>query len=370
MMKKSSAIIVSSLLLLTGCSSQMEFGQVSSAIRDSQDMQSEEGVEAESDNSLDADSETCDPWNEEIFASTPPNFEILEPRADERAADIEKVVEVFGVRLLALEGVTDRDLLLSANVLAQWIDNDEDGVPDNKLVQSELQRQKSRMILGVVFDESIAPWHMDKQRYLENEDAPTFGLDVTTINHARYGLEPSSYSDDWQRYDPVRAPDAATEETLHLITNVGFAGVYPADFWNGMRGTPEFASEVYGCYVARQEGNSLEGASRLTMAMDKARGGFFADIPDEYPDGAWYTRYDECEYDCFVDEYIHWAAITEAGLMEGRVIGIPRTRDGDGDEWSIETPEELRKLDPEIYELLNEPEFNFPKVAPDGTYRS
>ena len=55
MMKKSSAIIVSSLLLLTGCSSQMEFGQVSSAIRDSQDMQSEDGVEAESEHSLDVD---------------------------------------------------------------------------------------------------------------------------------------------------------------------------------------------------------------------------------------------------------------------------------------------------------------------------
>ena len=55
MTKKSSAIIVSSLLLLAGCSSQMEFGQVSSAIRDSQDMQSEDEVEAESENTLDVD---------------------------------------------------------------------------------------------------------------------------------------------------------------------------------------------------------------------------------------------------------------------------------------------------------------------------
>ncbi len=312
----------------------------------------------------------CDPWDQEIFASTAPNFEILTPRSDERAADIEKVVEVFGVRLMALEGVTDRDLLLSANVLAQWIDNDEDGVPDNKMVQSELQRQKSRMVLGVVFEESIGPWHMEKQRYLEDENAPIFGLDVTTINHSRFGLEPSSYSDDWQRYDPVRAPDAATEETLHLVTHVGFAGVYPADFWHALPGVPEFASQTYRCYVEEKERFGPEGASRLTMAMDKARGGFFADIPDQYPDGAWYTRYDECDYACFVDEYVHWAAITNAGLMEGRVIGTPRTRESDGDEWSIETQEQLRELDPQIYELLNDPEFNFPKVAPDGTYRN
>ena len=63
MMKKISAIIVSSLLLLTGCSSQMEFGQVSSAIRDSQDMQSEDGVEAESENYLDVD------WSENRLSS-------------------------------------------------------------------------------------------------------------------------------------------------------------------------------------------------------------------------------------------------------------------------------------------------------------
>jgi hypothetical protein len=55
MIKKMSMIVVSSVLLLTGCSSEMEFGEVSSAIRDSQDMQSEEVVEAESEDALDVD---------------------------------------------------------------------------------------------------------------------------------------------------------------------------------------------------------------------------------------------------------------------------------------------------------------------------
>ena len=55
MIKKMSTIVVSSLLLLTGCSGEMEFGEVSSAIRDSQDMQSEEVVEAESEDALNVD---------------------------------------------------------------------------------------------------------------------------------------------------------------------------------------------------------------------------------------------------------------------------------------------------------------------------
>lgn len=320
-------------------------------------------------NSSDGD---CSDWSEQVFVTEVPDFRILAPRVDESAADIQKVVEVFGIRVLALEGVTDRDLLLVANVLAQWIDNDEDGFPDNKKVQSELARQNSRMILGVDFDASIAPWHMTKQQFLDNEHAPTYGLDVTTINHSRFGLEPSDYTSEWQRFEPNRAPDATTEETLHLITDVGFAGVYPAAFWPGLDAgeAPEFASNAYKCHVESRKSQGLENGSRLTTAMDVARGGFFASIPNQYPDSAWYTRYDECEYACLVSEYVHWAAITRAGMMEGRVTGVPRTRETNGDEWGIETLEELMQVDKNVFELLNEPEFAFPSVAPDGTYRN
>lgn len=348
------AATAASVLVLSGCSS------LADEASDLFDLDANEFSE-----------EQCqsDEWSEEIFETTPPDFQIITPRDDEVAADIVKVIEVFGIRLMALEGVTDRDLVLSANVLAQWIDNDEDGQPDNPMVQSELQRQNSRMILGVIFDESIGPWHEEKQQFLDDEDAPTFGLDVATINHSRFGLEPSPYSDDWQRSEDTRAPDAATEETLHMITNVGFSGVYPADFWNGTEGTPEFASLVYNCFVEEREGKGLEGASRLTTAMDNARGGFFDEIPDQYPAGAWFTRYD-CDYSCLVDEYVHWAAITRAGMMEGRVTGIPRDRDGEGDEWAIETAQELMERDPKVYEILDRSEFNFPSVAPDGSYRN
>lgn len=360
------ATSVVSLLVLAGCASlsDEDVEQLGQTASDSY----------ESDQSNESDAPECkgDTWSEEIFETAPPDFQILTPRDDEVAADIEKVIEVFGIRLMALEGVTDRDLVLSANVLAQWIDNDEDGQPDNPMVQSELQRQNSRMILGVGFEESIGPWHQEQQQFLDYGDAPTFGLDVATINHSRFGLEPSPYSTDWQRFEPIRAADAATEETLHMITNVGFSGVYPADFWNGefAEGTPEFASQVYKCYVDERKGKGLEGASRLTTAMDNARGGFFAEIPDQYPAGAWYTRYSECEYHCLVDEYVHWAAITRAGMMEGRVTGIPRNREGQGDEWAIETAEELEQIDPQVHELLNHSEFNFPSVAPDGSYRN
>lgn len=104
--------------------------------------------------------------------------------------------------------------------------------------------------------------------------------------------------------------------------------------------------------------------------MDTARGGFNEEIPEQYPSEAWYTRYDECEYSCLAAEYLHWAGITRAGMMEGRVTGMARNRNGEGDEWSLETAEALRRSDPAISELLDRADINFPSVAPDGTYRN
>ena len=122
-----------------------------------------------------------------------PLTEIELPTENEKSALIDKTITVFGIKVFALEGVTDRDLKLVANVLAQWIDNDEDGTPDNPAVLAEIVRQKSRMILGVTFGQ-IGPWHENSQRMLKYVHAPTYGLYVTTINHNWYGLPLIEYS--------------------------------------------------------------------------------------------------------------------------------------------------------------------------------
>ena len=84
--------------------------------------------------------------------------------------------------------------------------------------------------------------------------------------------------------EPTSAPDAATEETFHLMTDIGFAGVYPAEFWPAFEtdfpekvfmfftGAGGSASQVYQCYVSQQEGEGLEGASILTSAMGHRSG--------------------------------------------------------------------------------------------------
>ena len=70
----------------------------------------------------------------------------IEPLPPELAPDFStwfsKYVGVFGVIVLGAPDTPDADILHAAGVLAQYLDNDEDGSPDNPLVV-EMMRNPS-----------------------------------------------------------------------------------------------------------------------------------------------------------------------------------------------------------------------------------
>ena len=110
--------------------------------------------------------------------------------------------------------------------------------------------------------------------------------------------------------------DASLEEIWHVITDLGFAKVFPSIF------SPYYDSE-----------------SLLVKAMDVARGGTFMTVPDQYPSDAWYTYYDHtCEYSCQATEYIYWGVNAWVGALVGR-------RDQIYDEWRFETRAKLEAGD-------------------------
>ena len=110
--------------------------------------------------------------------------------------------------------------------------------------------------------------------------------------------------------------DASLEEIWHVVTDMGYAKVFPSVF------SPESDSE-----------------SLLTQAMDVARGGKFMTVPDQYPSDAWYTYYDHtCDYSCMATEYIYWGVNAWVGALVGRGDQIH-------DEWRFETREKLEAGD-------------------------
>lgn len=97
--------------------------------------------------------------------------------------------------------------------------------------------------------------------------------------------------------------------------------------------------------------------------MDLARGGQFTSIPSPYPAGAWYTYDDStCDYSCMVTEYHYWALTSLLGAQQNRLDEI-------GQEWKLNTKAKLIQQDPAIYQLLTDPQYKFPTVLPDGSYK-
>lgn len=229
-----------------------------------------------------------------------------------------KTTEVFGIKIYATENVANDKIFHAASVLAQYLDNDEDGVVDNELVLNELVEKKVWLLM--VENES----ELDAAIRIPPMGKPFQDLhdeEVTLINGS-------------PRFD------ASLEEVLHLITQHGYAEVYPNIF-----------------------GENKD--SEIAKAMDMARGGYFKNVPNSYPSNAWYTYDDKtCDYSCQITEYTYWALTSILGGQN-----YPSRLDEIKQEWRLNTKEKVKNSDPIVFSLMTDPQFNLPTNIPDGKYR-
>ncbi|HJO02715.1 MAG TPA: DUF885 family protein [Acidobacteriota bacterium] len=255
------------------------------------------------------------------------------------AALLPKRVDVFGIPVHATAAAGDDKVLHAAAVLAQYLDNDEDGRPDDESLVGALLEHDGRIFMAVdrseldaIFEQLEAAWPgtLDKTAWHLNQD------EITGPNWIWQNLqaeETQLNNGDGGRFD------GALEEILHMITHVGLANAYPEAF-----------AEAPG--------------SRLADAMDMARGGQFLGVPDRYPGNAAYSYYDEtCVYQCQATEYIYWSMTSLLGgqEFEGRPEDI-------GQEWRLNTAERLRSGNAEMHALLTDAAFRLPTRLPDGNY--
>lgn len=250
------------------------------------------------------------------LSATDPNFTIINHQ-DAGLGKFSKKVDVFGITIYAVPSVDEARIYHAANVMAQYLDNDEDGQVDNQLVLDKMIENKAFVVMWKSENDlDIDPPSDRVGQDLGNDE--TQPLYVANGKTGRF--------------------DAALEEILHIITHAGYAYAYPQAFGE-------------------------EAGTDLSNAMDIARGGHFNTIPNSYPDGAWYS-YDDatCDYNCQSTEYLYWSLTSLLGAQENRLNEI-------GHEWKLNTPALLQNTDVAIYNLLTNPEYKFPTVLPDGTYR-
>lgn len=245
-----------------------------------------------------------------------PNFTIVINNDDGLTAFNRKVV-VFDIDIYAVAGVTDAKLLHAANLMAQYLDNDENGAVDDTNVLNAMKTAGAFMVM----------WKSESD--LENVNPPN-GREGQDLGNDE--TRPEWHTNNSGEFD------AALEEVWHIITHAGYANAYPTVFGE-MAGTT------------------------LTNAMDLARGGNFTSIPNPYPSDAWYTYDDStCQYNCMSTEYIYWAMTSILGAQENRLNEI-------GQEWRLNTREKIEQGDPAIYALLTSSDYHLPTILPDGSYK-
>ena len=258
--------------------------------------------------SCDSNSTIIDPGND-------PNFIVIAADQDGLKRFKKKVI-VFDIPIYGVEKVLSSKMLHAANIMAQYLDNDEDGVIDNPEVYQKMIDNKAFMLM----------W--DKESDLNRVDVPDHWIGQDLGN--------DETRPEW--HSSLDGPfDASLEEVLHIITHSGYAYAYP---------------DVFGEH----------SGTLLSKAMDAARGGQFFDVPSSYPSEAWFTYFDEtCEYNCMVTEYLYWLLTSKLGAQINRLEEI-------GQEWTLVSPELVESMDILGFDLISNPLYKMPLVLPDGKY--
>jgi hypothetical protein len=240
----------------------------------------------------------------------------------------DRYVDVFGVLVVATPTVEERKIRHAAAVLAEWLDNDEDGVPDDERVQQVLIEEVAVLVMTDTEHElDLLIGRLDEEVFDKIDSMNWQNL---------YGEETRPdgppHSGEGGRFD------GALEEVLHLVTS--------------------------GWEVAYPEALGYGPGSRLTDAMDLARGGRFSQVPQAYPEEAWY-HYDDrtCSYKCMAAEYLYWAVTSYLGGQD-----FPGRAEEIAIEWECPTPELLAARDRAVFELVTDPNLSLPRTLPDGVY--
>ncbi|SVE48471.1 uncharacterized protein METZ01_LOCUS501325, partial [marine metagenome] len=206
--------------------------------------------------------------------ATPPDFKISPVPSGELAVfkkQFTYYLNVFGIHLFGTATTPPAKLRHAAIILAEYLDNDEDGEPDNPKVLETMIKRDAFLFMTA------------NERALERLDHDVFQDAGFHHGQGQFATETNPGGDEF---------DASLEEVLHLVTHEGYAYAYP---------------EVFG----------ERPGTVLAKCLDRARGGHFRRVPRHYPKDAWFTYDDRsCDYGCQCTEYLYWAITSVLGAQD------------------------------------------------------
>ena len=121
------------------------------------------------------------------------------PESDDLASMFSKMVSVFGIPIVASETVSDAAIIHAGSIMAEYLDNNEDGTEDQAIVSQNMRDRKA--LLFLFYDEeemeSKADWVILEMHF--------YAQDLFEVET-----------------NPPDAFDASLEEVLHLIQDTDF----------------------------------------------------------------------------------------------------------------------------------------------------
>ncbi len=255
-----------------------------------------------------------------------------------------KRASAFGVSILATHDTRSADVLHAASVMYEYLDNDENGVPDEPTVVQHLLSARATLVMFPTLDGEAVDHRISD--FFDNAPA---------------GYQYQALAGDECRSRRPMAPgmyDGAIEEVLHLVSGYGWSGVRP---------------DIFGVCYEGYEPTGSKGCVGALLAQQMERQ--IADCGFAYngtfrPDCTGHYHYDDesCDYPCLVAEYIYWSFTSFLGgqtyptVLGGRCASI-------ADEWELCTPTLLEQHDPVTAAVFGNPALNLPTRLPDGVYR-
>mmetsp|Transcript_109887 Transcript_109887/g.310922 ORF Transcript_109887/g.310922 Transcript_109887/m.310922 type:complete len:413 (+) Transcript_109887:84-1322(+) len=283
---------------------------------------------------------------------------------------------VFGVPLVSTVSVPATALTHAASVMAEYLDNDLDGQPDNPAVVEQLVTTRAVMVMFESSEDSEA-----FMATIGNDPA----LEAALFD--QYQAQ-DLYAEETDHNGDLRF-DASLEEVLHLITAAGYANAYPEAFgtsWSSTLG--ESIKSLYGdCEYSYQcnTGEVSRGAKRhssgrfqerLRIALKKSSP---AAAPRQAPSpcthyadgnfipgscsGVYHYADMTCDEGCIVTEGIYWALTSLLGAQDKRCQELRG-------EWELGCRGEMEgsEVARPLVALLTDPAYRLATRIPTGTY--
>ncbi|XP_013384868.1 uncharacterized protein LOC106154878 isoform X2 [Lingula anatina] len=234
-----------------------------------------------------------------------------------------KYLNVFGVYIVATAGFPDVKMIHAAGVMAQYLDNNGDGLVDSPAVIKNMVKRRATLIM---FRDQA-----EMNAKIEQVEKATEGKYMFQDLEANEIHPPEEHSSEF---------DESLEEILHLIQDIGITYAFPEQF--------------------AQNDTSLLGKAMLKAIKDC---GFAFNHTFRYPNctGLYHFGDPTCDFECLLTEFFYWGLTSILGAQRKRCKTI-------SDEWELCTKKLVRTKLPELYFLLTNPRYKLPSVLPNGDY--